>query len=481
MKLINPLVIIFILSTILLITAASFLLCVPVALLYDESPDPFLWSALIAAATSVLLYHISKKASREKANIREGALSVSLAWIVLSAAGTLPYILSGSIPSFINAFFETVSGFTTTGASILSDIESLPHSILFWRSLTHWIGGLGIILFVIIIMPALGMTANQLLPLESSLKEKIHPKTKSVALRLLYVYIGLTLFQILLLFAGEMNLFDSICHTFGTVSTGGFSTKNSSMIEYSAFSQYITILFMFLSGVSFVIYYHIVKLSFHKVKYNDELWFYIATILFFGTLVSCILLANTTLSLEPAFREGFFQVVAFITTTGLVSADYLQWPSAGMIILFRLFFAGASTGSTTGSIKMVRHLLVLKNIRSSFTRLIHPSMVTQIRVNNKPITEHNNLSATSFLIIYIFIFLAGTMTFAVSGLDPLTAASAAASSLGNVGPGFGSIGPVFNYLHLPVISKLISSLLMIIGRLEIYTFFILFTRSFWKI
>lgn len=481
MKLINPLVIIFILSTILLITAASFLLCVPVALFYDESPDPFLWSALIAAATSVLLYHFSKKASREKANIREGALSVSLAWIVLSAAGTLPYLLSGSITSFINAFFETVSGYTTTGASILPDIESLPYSILFWRSLTHWIGGLGIILFVIIIMPALGMTANQLLPLESSLKEKIHPKTKSVALRLLYVYIGLTLAQTLLLVAGEMNLFDSICHTFSTVATGGFSTKNASMIESSAYSQYIVTLFMFLSGVSFVIYYHMVKLSFRKVKYNDELWFYLATTLFFGTLVSCILLANTTLSLEPAFREGFFQVIAFITTTGFVSADYLQWPAAGMIILFLLLFAGASTGSTTGSIKMVRHLLVLKNIRSSFTRLVHPSMVTQIRINNKPITEQNNLSAISFILIYVFIFLAGTMTLVITGLDPLTAASASATTLGNAGPGFGSIGPLFNFLHLSALSKVICSFLMIIGRLEIYTLFIVFTRSFWKI
>ena len=481
MKLINPLVVIYILSTILLITAASFLLCVPVALIYDESPDPFLWAALIAAATSVLLYHISKKASREKANIREGALSVSLSWLVMSAAGTLPYIISGSIPSFINAFFETVSGYTTTGASILSDIESLPYSILFWRSLTHWIGGLGIILFVIIIMPALGMTANQLMPLESSLKEKIHPRTKSVVLRLFYVYIGLTVIQTLLLVAGEMNLFESICHTFSTVATGGFSTKNSSMIEYSAYSQYIITIFMFLSGVSFVIYYYIVKLNFRKVKYNDELWFYIATTLFFGTLVSCILLANTTLSLEPAFRKGFFQVIAFITTTGFVSADYLQWPSAGMIILFLLLFAGASTGSTTGSIKMVRHLLVLKNIRSSFARLVHPGMVNQIRVNNKSITEQNNLSAISFILIYIFIFLAGSLALVITGIDPLTAASASATSLGNAGPGFGSIGPLFNFLHLPATSKLISSLLMIIGRLEIYTFFIIFTRSFWKI
>lgn len=481
MKLINPLVIVFILSTILLITAASFLLCIPVALIYDEPLGPFLWPALITASLSVIFNRISRSASHEKVNIREGSLSVSLAWLVLSAAGTLPYLFSGSIPSFINAFLETASGFTTTGASILSDIESLPYSILFWRSLTHWIGGLGIILFVIIIMPALGMTANQLLPLESSLKEKIHPKTKSVAIRLFYVYIALTLAQILLLYAGEMNLFDSICHTFGTVSTGGFSTRNTSLINFSAYSQYIIILFMFLSGVSFVIYYHIVKLNFRRVRHNDELWFYIATTLFFGVLVSCILLVETTKPVEPAFREGFFQVVAFITTTGFVSSDYLQWPAAGMVILFLLLFAGASTGSTTGSIKMVRHLLVLKNIRNSFARLVHPSMITQIRVNNKPITDQNNMSATSFLIIYIFIFLIASAALVVTGLDPLTATSAAASSLGNVGPGFGTIGPVFNYLHLPATSKMICSLLMIIGRLEIYTFFILFTRSFWKL
>jgi len=481
MKLINPLVIIFILSTILLITAASFLLCIPVAMIYDESPGPFLLSALTTAAVSLLLYGISRKEFREKANIREGSLSVSLAWLVLSAAGALPYLFSGTIPSFTNAFFETASGFTTTGASILSDIESLPYSILFWRSLTHWIGGLGIIMFVIIIMPSLGMTANQLLPLESSLKEKIHPKTKAVAVRLFYVYLALTLTQVLLLTAGEMNLFESICHTFGTVSTGGFSTKNTSLINYSAWSQYIIILFMFLSGVSFVIYYYIVKFNFLKVRHNDELWFYLAVTMVLGVLMSCILLANTTKPAEQAFREVFFLVVAFITTTGFVSADYLKWPAAGIIILFLLFFGGASTGSTTGSIKMVRHLLVIKNIRSSFARLVHPNMITQIRVSNKPISDQSNLSATSFLIIYIFIFLVASVILVITGLDLLTATSAAASSLGNVGPGFGSIGPVFNYMHLPPISKYICSLLMIIGRLEIYTFFILFTRSFWRI
>ena len=257
MKLINPLVIIFILSTILLITASSFLLCIPVALIHNEPAGPFILSALITASLSIILFGISSKASHEKANISEGALSVSLAWLVLSAAGALPYLISGTIPSFINAFFETASGFTTTGATILSDIESLPYSVLFWRSLTHWIGGLGIIMFVIIIMPSLGMTANQLLPLESSLKEKIHPKTKSVAIRLLYVYLVLTIAQVLLLLAGEMDLFESICHTFGTVSTGGFSTKNTSIINYSAYSQYI-IIFHQHSGPCFI---KMIKLS----------------------------------------------------------------------------------------------------------------------------------------------------------------------------------------------------------------------------
>ena len=481
MKLINPLVVIYILSAILLFTAVSFLLCIPLALIYRESPAPFVLSSLITRAISVILYLISRKASRERANIREGSLAVSLAWLVLSAAGSLPYLLSGAIPSFTNAFFETVSGFTTTGATILSDIESLPYSILFWRSLTHWIGGLGIIMFVIIIMPSLGMTANQLLPLESSLKEKIHPKTKSVAIRLLYVYLGLTVTQVLLLVAGDMNLFDSICHTFSTVATGGFSPKNTSLMDYSAWSQYIIAIFMFLSGVSFVIYYYIFNFNFRKVRYNDELWYYLSVTLFFGVLVSCILLANTTKPLETAFREGFFQVISIITTTGFASADYLKWPAAATIVVFLLLFSGACTGSSTGGIKMARHLLVFKNIRGALLRLVHPGMITQIRINNQAISNQQNLSGITFLIIYIILFLAGSIVLAITGLDPLTAISASASSLGNVGPGLGTIGPVHNFFHLSAIGKYICCLLMIIGRLEIYTFFILFTRSFWRI
>jgi trk system potassium uptake protein TrkH len=325
------------------------------------------------------------------------------------------------------------------------------------------------------------MEASQLLPLESSLKEKIHPKTKAVGLRLLYVYLGLTIVQVILLYLGDMNLFESICHTFGTVSTGGFAVKNTSIAEYSSYSQYIIALFMFFSGVSFIVYYYIVKLNFRKVKYNDELWFYLGTTLFFGTIATCVLLVNTTKSLEPAFREGFFQVISMITTTGFASADYLYWPPAGLIIIFLMLFAGACSGSTTGSIKMVRHLIVLKNIRNALTKLVHPNVITQIKLNNKPLSDNTNISAISFVILYLFIFLIGTVIIMIIGTDPVTAASAVGSSLGNAGPGLGSIGPMSNYSHFPDISKLIFGLLMIIGRLEIYTIFILFTKSFWKL
>lgn len=481
MKLINPLVILYVLSTILFIEAVSFLFCLPVAFIYNESPDPFLWSSLITISISVFFYLISRKAASEKVTNREGFLAVSLSWLVLASIGTLPYLLGGSISTFVDAFFESSSGFTTTGASIFSDVESLPFSILFWRSFTHWIGGLGIIVFVIIILPALGMTANHLLPLESSLKEKIHPKTKSVGLRLLYVYLGLTVVQVILLYMGDMNLFESICHTFGTVATGGFSTKNNSIAGFSAYSQYIIAIFMFLSGVSFVVYYYIVKLNFRKVKQNDELWFYLGTTLFFGTLATCVLLVNTTKSLEPAFREGFFQVISILTTTGFVSVDYLYWPAAGLIIIFLMMFAGACTGSTTGSIKMVRHLIVMKNIRNTITKLVHPNVITQIKLNNKPLPDKTNISTISFVIQYLLIFLLSTIIIVIIGTDPVTAASAVATSLGNTGPGLGSIGPMSNYSVFPDISKMIFGLLMIVGRLEIYTILVIFTRSFWRL
>jgi trk system potassium uptake protein TrkH len=481
MKLINPFTILRILSTILFLESFAFLSCLPVCFIYRESSDPFLWSALIAASLSLLCYFASKNTAFDKVSSREGFISVSLSWLVFTILGTLPYLLSGSIHSVIDAFFESSSGFTTTGSTIIPDVESLPYSILYWRSFTAWLGGLGIIVLVIIIMPAFGINPNQTLSLESSLKEKIHPKAKGVGFRILFIYVVMTIAETVLLNLGDMNLFDSICHTYGTVATGGFSTKNISLIEFSTYSQYIVLLFMFLSGISFVVYYHMIKLNFRKVKHNEELWFYIGTTVICGTIATCLLLAKTTKSFELAFREGFFQVVSFITTTSYVTTDYLYWPPAALVLIFILLFSGACSGSTTGSIKMVRHLIILKNIRGVTQKLVHPNLITQIKLNNKPLSENVNISTISFVVQYIFIFLIGTIIVVITGIDPVTAASGVASSLGNTGLGLGAVGPMSTYAGMPAITKLIFSILMTVGRLEIYTILILFTKSFWKL
>jgi len=481
MKLINPLIILRILSTILLLETISFLICLPVAIIYEEPLFPLLLSAAFTGLLFIILRIITRNEKTTKLSNRDGYVAVTLSWLVFSIMGALPYLISGTIPSFIDAFFESASGFTTTGASILQDIEVLPYSILFWRSFTHWIGGLGIIVLVIIILPSLRITAQQLMGLESSLKEKIHPKTKSVGLRLFFLYLGLTIFEVFFLYLGEMDLFDSLCHTFGTVATGGFSTKNTSIAEFSPYTQYVIAVFMVFSGISFLAYYYMIKLQFNKVKYNEELWFYLGTTLVAVIVIVGILSAKSTGSFETIFREGVFQTISIITTTGYVTADYLLWPRAAIILIFILLFAGANTGSSTSSIKMARHLIVLKNIRNIFTRLIHSNVIIQIKLNGKPVSDKANISVISFVILYLFIFLAGTFVITMTGLDPVSSASGVAATLGNVGPALGSLGPVYNYAHLPDFTKFIFILLMIVGRLEIIAVFGLFTKSFWKL
>jgi trk system potassium uptake protein TrkH len=481
MKLINPLLILRILSTILFIETISFLLCIPVALIYSESLLPFYLSAAVTGFLSVSFYPLSRNANYNKFSSRDGYLVVTLSWLLFLSLGALPYIFSGTIPSVVDAFFESSSGFTTTGSTIIEDVESLPYSILFWRSLTHWMGGLGIIVLVIVILPSLRITGYQLFSLESSMKDKIHPKTKAIGFRIMFIYLGLTLAQLVLLWLGDMNLFDSICHTFGTIATGGFSTKNDSLISYSPYSQYIVMIFMFFAGTSQVVYYYLFKLNFKKIRQNEELWFYLATVIFVGVIISSVLLLENNKNLESALREGFFNVISILTTTGFSSADYLLWPVPAIIIIFLLLFAGASTGSTTGSIKMARHLIAIKNIRSVFIKLSHPNALTNIRFNGKLISEKTNISIVSFIVLYLFIFLIGTVLIVITGTDVITAASSVAASLGNVGPALGTLGPMSNYAHLPGASKLILSILMIIGRVEIITVFVLFTRSFWKL
>jgi trk system potassium uptake protein len=481
MKLINPLLIIRILSTVLLIETISYLLCLPVAFIYKESINPFLFSAGITFFISTVFYFISANVDTNKFSNRDGYLAVTLSWVAFSLLGTLPYLISGTIPSFIDAFFESTSGFSTTGSSILKNVEILPFSILFWRSLTHWIGGIGIIVILIIILPTIRVSGYQLFSLESSLKEKIHPKTKSIVFRVLFIYLGLTLAEILLLNLGDMNLFDSICHSFGTVATGGFSTKNSSLMYYSSYSQYIVMIFMFLAGTSQVVFYYLVKFNFKKVRQNEELWFYMAVVVMAGAIATLILHASSTTPLEESFRNGFFQIISIITCTGYASADYIVWPLAGVLLIFLMMFSGASTGSTGGGIRIARHLIVLKNIKNVFIKLNHPKSISFIRLNGKSVAENTNISILSFVILYLFLFVLGTIIIVVTGVDPVTASSSVATCMAGIGPGLGTVGPMSNFAHLPDVTKVILSILMIVGRLEIITVFTIFTRTFWKL
>ncbi len=480
MKSIHPPAIIRILSTNLLIQTFLFLVCIPVALIYHESAMPFIWPAIITLSFSTSFFLITKNSPVRKINIREGFLSVALSWVIFSLFGTFPFIFSRTIPRFTDALFESTSGITTTGSTVIANVEALPYSINFYRALTHWAGGLGIILLVIIVLPALGISAHQLLSRESSIREKIAPKTKSVGFRLLYIYLGLTALQIILLSAGDMNLFESICHSFSTIATGGFSVKNTSIMGYSPYSQYIMAFFMLFGGVSFVIYYHAIKLHFKKIGRNDEFWFYLAVILLSGTVATLILFGTTTDSFELAFRQGFFQTISIITTSGFTTTDYLNWPHAGIFLIFILLFSGASTGSTTGGIKMARHLVLLKSIRNIFIRLTHPNAVTQIKLHGNTLSEKSIISVFSFILIYIFLFVSGTMLVTFTGTDPVTSAGAVAASLGNTGPGLGTVGPVFTYSHMTDFNKIFFCILMITGRLEVNTLFILLSRSFWK-
>lgn len=463
------------------IISVALIVCVIIAAYYSEEIKPFVFSSIISFILGVLFYLATRK-QRENVSIglKEAYLTVTLSWLIISLLGCLPYLLSGSIPYFVNAFFESVSGFTTTGSSILINIESLPKSILFWRSLTHWIGGIGIIVLVIVVMPTLHIGGYHLFTMESSLQEKIQPKIKAVGNRLLLIYLFLTVSEIIFLLAGKMNLFESVCHSFGTVATGGFSPRNASISEYSPYIQYVIMVFMLLAGTNFVVHYYFLKRNFRKVRNNDELKLYLSVVLIIGLITTASLFLKTHKSIEESFREAFFQVISIISCTGFATADYLQWPGFGWILIFICMFLGGSTGSTAGGIKMVRHLILLKNIKRMFRNLLHPDAVMPIKLNNNPVEENINVSVISFIMIYILIFISGSFLMIIIGTDPKTAGGAVATCMAGIGPGIGTVGPAGNFAHLPDAGKLILSFLMLLGRLEIYTIMVLFTRNFWR-
>ncbi len=480
MKKINIKIVLKLLSFIFLIEAGAFSLCLPVAVIYSEPIQPFLLSILVSLIPFVLFRLFAGPKTKDEIQNHEALFSVVFGWFIMILLGIFPYIFSGSIPHFINAFFESTSGFTTTGSSILTDIEALPKSILFWRSLTHWVGGIGIISLVIIILPSLDVGGYRIFSLESSLQEKIHPRIKTIGRSLLAIYLLLTFSQVIMMMLGGMNLYESLCHAFGTVATGGFSPKNTSIAGYSPYIQYVVTIFMFLAGVNFLVHFQILMGNFKKAFSNEELRFYCKVIVFSGLFIMAILILKTHKPIEEAFRSSFFYVVSIVTCTGFATEDYLLWPTAAWMAIFLLLFAGGSTGSTAGGIKMARHLLVMKNIKALLYKTVHRNGVYPVKLNGFVLSEENNRSIISFVLLYFVVFVVMSFLLILDGLDVPGAASSIATAMAGIGPGIGSVGPVANFAHLTDFSKAVMSLAMFIGRLELLTFFALFTPAFWK-
>ena len=459
------------------------LLCVPFSLWYRESDLlPILLSSGIAIISGFILYIFNRNAEKSLSK-REGYIIVSLSWIVFSIFGSLPFVLSGAIPSVTNAFFETMSGFTTTGASILNDIEQMPHGLLFWRSMTQWLGGMGIIVLSLAILPILGIGGMQLFVAEvpGPTPDKLHPRITGTAKRLWIIYVSFTVVEMILLMLGGMNFFDAINHSFTTMATGGYSTKNESVAAFaSPFIQYVIIFFMFLAGTNFTLSYFALHLKFDKIWNNEEFKAYLGFTVVFTILIGTVLYFFMEYAGEQAFRDSLFQVVSILTTTGFVTADYLQWLPFLSVLIFMLMFFGGSAGSTGGGIKIMRILLLIKNGYIELKRLVHPNAVLPVRLNKRAVPQQIVTNVLAFVVFYIMIFAGGTVVISMLGYDLDTSMGAVIACIGNIGPGIGDVGPVSNFSHIPDFGKWFLSFLMLIGRLELFTVIILFSPSFWK-
>ena len=454
------------------------------ALVYQEDVvRAFVLSSLITLVCGAAMYLLTIKNLVSELSLRDSYFTVSFVWVVFSLFGALPYLLSGSITSFTDALFETVSGFTTTGSSIISDVEALPKSILFWRSLTHWIGGMGIIVLVVAIMPLLRIGGYNLFKSETSgmTQEKLSPKTTSTAKRLWAVYVILTFILIGLLLLGDMSFFDAINHAFSTMATGGFSTKNTSVSDFSSYSQYVIAIFMFLAGMNFYLHYHFYKGRFKRVFSNIELRTYFGVVVVVSLLITITAIAHdNSIGVGEVLRNALFQVISVITTTGFATHDYHDWPHAASMLLFVLLFSGACVGSTGGGIKIIRHVVAYRHVLIYFKRTLHPNSVSLLKIGGEVIDEEKVGGLVSFMLLYMLTFSIGTVLMVFLGSDLFTSAAAVASNMGGVGTGIGSVGAFGNYSAFSDASKIPLSLLMLIGRLELTTVLILFTRIFWK-
>ena len=473
------------------------LLAIPFSLYHKEdAASGILTAGLVTIFIGFIMWFTNRDAPKSL-HKKEGYIIVTFGWLILSLTGTLPYLFTGAIPNFTDAIFETMSGYTTTGASILNDIEALPKGVLFWRSATHWIGGMGIIVLTIAILPMLGIGGMQLFMAEAPgpSADKMHPRITETAKRLWLIYFTLTMTEFLLLKIAGMTWFDAINHAMATLSTGGFSTKNTSVAYWNGLPlvQYIITLFMFIAGTNFILTYFAFKGRFKKILQNEEYkWYFLGTLAVVITITLLIVNfqdPNLQTSVnhpmpwgatESAFRHASFQVIAVITTTGFVTADFTMWNSFATMIMFALFFIGGSAGSTSGGVKVVRHIIMIKSSILELKKLLHPSAIIPVRYGGKAVHQSIVFNILSFFVLYMLIFILSTVFLTFLGSDFMSALGAAASSLGNIGPALGSLSPVDNYANLSIGAKWFCSFLMLIGRLELFTVLILLTPYFWK-
>lgn len=468
-----------------LILTESLALSLPfiVAICYgDGDANAFFYTIILCALTGFIFSSIPSK--NESIKIKEGLAVVTLGWIAFSIFGALPFMFSGAIPHFPDALFETISGFTTTGASILNEIEGLPHGILFWRSFTHWLGGMGILVFTIALLPKMGAGAFQIIKAESPgpISEKVVPRVKDTAMILYSIYFSVTILEIVLLMFGGMDLYDASVHTFGTVGTGGFSTKNASVGYYSPYIQWVITIFMFASGTNFVLYYLIFKGE-GKKAFKDEEWRFYTTIMLVATAIIFADLTYHNLyteGFEETIRHSAFQVASIVTTTGYSTADFDQWPAVSKAMILMLFFVGGCAGSTGGSVKNIRLLVAFKSVYNSISKILHPRAVLPVKVNGKTVSQDTTTLILNFLVLWAFIVLFSTVIVSLDGYPLLDSFSAVAATFCNVGPGFGVVGPTCNFSIFSDGIKYFLSFLMLLGRLEMYTVLALFAPRFWS-
>ena len=476
----NYSVILYIIGTILKLETACMALPLLTAIIYREESG-FAFLAVMAVCFVIGLLLTVRKPKSNVFHAREGFVAVALSWIVLSIAGAAPFVVSGSIPDPINALFESVSGFTTTGSSILVDVEILPHCVILWRSFMHWIGGMGVLVFILCLLPLTGGYHMNLMKAESPgpFVSRLVPKVQSTAKILYTIYLGMTLVQIILLLIGNMPVFDSLCVTFGTAGTGGFGIKNDSMAGYSVYIQVVTTVFMILFGVNFNVYFLMLTRKFSQAFKSEEVRCYLG-IIAASTIAIAINTMHMFQNIGEAFQQAAFQVGSIITTTGYATTDFDQWPAFSRTILVILMLIGACAGSTGGGFKVSRFVILWKTVRKELTLCLHPNAVKKVKMDGKVIPHEVIRSTNIFLFVYVLIFIVSVLLVSLDNFDLTTNFTAVATTFNNIGPGLSLVGPTQNFNLFSHFSKCVMIFDMLAGRLEIFPLLLLFKKGSWR-